>query len=399
VIDELQRQIRTTNVFSRNAIAFANGKRFIVNQGGTSSSKTYSILQLLDYIVRTNDNISISVVSESMPHLKKGAMRDYFKIIQAAGLYNERDHNKTDCIYTVGTSFIEFFSADSHDKVRGMRRNILYINEANNIPFETYDQLAIRTFDAIFIDFNPVAEFWAHTELLNDPVASAKCEFIKSTYKDNRHLHPSIVEEIEARASNPKYENWFKVYGLGEVGSLEGAVFNNWSIVDALPEGGKRAIGIDFGFTNDPTALADVYISDGDLYLDEVCYQTGMLNGDIMSAIKSAGINYREKFVADSADPKSIADLKLRGLNIFPAIKGADSVITGINAMKEYNNIFVTRRSVNAIKEFRNYVWAKDKTGKSLNEPVDVWNHFIDASRYAEGHIGSRKKFGGARVL
>lgn len=396
----MTKALQTTNVFSRNAIAFASGKRLIINQGGTSSSKTYSILQLLDYILRTNDNIIISVVSESMPHLKRGAMRDYFNIIRAAGLYKEADHNKTDHVYTVGTSSIEFFSADSDDRVRGPRRHILYVNECNNISWETFDQLQIRTYDTIFIDFNPVAEFWAHTELLNNPLVSPLCEFIKSTYKDNHLLHKNIVDEIERRAHNPKYTNWYKVYGLGEVGSLVGAVFDNWSIIKTpLPETRKWKGGIDFGFSNDPTAIVDVRILNNDLYLDEVEYRTGLLAGDIYRSIRSAGLE-RLHFVADSAEARTIAELEARGLRVDKSDKGPDSIVSGINKMKEYGHIYLTERSVNGIKEFRNYVWATDRSGKTLNKPVDVWNHFIDASRYAATEMdGAKKKFRGSRIL
>jgi phage terminase large subunit len=374
--------LRVTSVFSKNVFAFIDNARYIVNQGGTSSSKTYSILQLLLLIATRKDGILISVVSESMPHLRRGAMRDFINIIKENGIYSEDIHNKSTNEFLIGKSKIEFFSADQSSKLRGSRRDVLYVNECNNITLQSFNELAIRTRLCAFLDFNPVSEFWVHTDILPD--TSKNIAFIKSTYRDNEHLQPAIVQDIESRKERDP--NWWKVYGLGEVGSLEGVVFNNWRICDAVPESPKRVIGIDFGFSNDPTVIVSVSISDGKLYWDELLYRTGMTNSEIAGFIKQSDECKGAIVVCDSAEPKSIHELNLAGIRAIGADKGADSVRTGIDKIQQHD-LLVTRRSVNGIKELRNYRWAVAKDGKPLNTPIDFWNHFIDASRYASSYL------------
>lgn len=391
--------MNTTSVFSRNAVAFADGCRFIINQGGTSSSKTYSILQLLYFIALTNDNLLISIVAESMPHLKRGAMRDFFKILQSEGAYERELHNKTDNTIQIGKSTIEFFSADNEAKVRGARRDILFVNECNNVAGETVDQLLIRTKITSFFDFNPVASFYIHEDFLQDEARMKNGAFIKSTFLDNEFLDSRIRDEIESRRNNPRFANWFRVYGEGEVGTLEGLVFADFKIVDELPEAKERAIGIDFGFTNDPTAIVDVREYNGALWIDEVAYQTGLTNADIYRIVNTLELSPRVTVVADSSEPKSIKELQDRGVNIVGAIKGAGSINAGIDLMKQFTTINVTRRSVNLIKELRNYSFETDKTGKRLNVPVDVFNHAIDATRYAATfrRLSQARKLAGAK--
>jgi len=381
--------MNVTSVFGKNISAFNTGKRYIINQGGTSSSKTYSILQLLILIALKKDNLLISIVSESLPHLKRGAMRDFQNILLSMNLYNESMHNKSNNEFIIGNSKVEFFSADASSKLRGARRDILYINEANNIDKNSFDELSIRTKQVTFIDYNPVSEFWVHNYLLNN--SSLDIEFIKSTYRDNDFLDDNIVKDIERRKESD-YE-WYRVYGLGELGNLEGVIFNNYNIVKELPDSPKRILGCDFGFTNDATAIVDIRYSDGEIYIDELLYQTDLTNNMIAKFITSDADLKSATMICDSAEPKSIAELQMFGVRCLPADKGADSIRNGIDLMKQYK-INITERSTNLIKEIRNYRWKTDKTGKSLNVPIDIWNHCIDASRYGCSFLlGSQTKF------
>jgi phage terminase large subunit len=377
--------VKVTSVFSKNILAFQDNARYIVNQGGTSSSKTYSILQLLILIAARRKGLHISVVSESLPHLKRGALRDFTNILNAEGLYSDTMHNKSNNTFTIGQSTIEFFSADVSSKLRGARRDILFINECNNITYSSFQELAIRTKLCTFLDYNPVSEFWVHTELLND--TTRKIEFIKSTYRDNELLDKNILSDIESRKERDP--NWWKVYGEGEIGNLQGVIFSNYKIVSSVPESPKQIIGIDFGFSNDPTSVVLITYSDGELYIDELCYRTQMTNADIAKLILSDDNLKKCVCVCDSAEPKSIHELQLAGVRAIPAEKGADSVRSGIDTLLQYR-MNITQRSVNAIKEFRNYRWKVDKDGKSMNVPVDFWNHCIDAVRYASVYLLSK---------
>lgn len=358
-------------------------KRVRIVQGGTSSSKTFSIIPLLITHAIQNPYTEISVVSESIPHLKRGAVKDFVNIMIMTGNYRDNQFNKSDLKYKFSNgSFIEFFSADQPDKLRGARRHVLFINECNNIDFESYNQLAIRTRDFIYLDYNPTAEFWVHTELIKDPDS----DFVVLTYKDNEALDPAIVKEIEKAKERAKtsayWENWWKVYGLGQVGSLEGVIFSNWKQINEVTFGSKLiGYGMDFGFTNDPTTLVSVHRSDNTIIVDELIYQSGMLNSDIIRRLKDLELGKFDKIYADSAEPKSIEEIYRSGFNIKPVTKGADSITFGIDILQNFE-ILVTKRSVNLIKELRSYTWDKDKTGKSINKPIDSFNHAIDAMRY-----------------
>jgi phage terminase large subunit len=358
-------------------------KRIRIVQGGTSSSKTFSILPLLITHAMQTPYTEISVVSESIPHLKRGAVKDFVNIMVMTGNYRDAQFNKSDLKYKfLNGSFIEFFSADQPDKLRGARRHVLFVNECNNIDFESYNQLSIRTRDFIYLDYNPTQEFWVHTELIKDPDS----DFVVLTYKDNEALDAAIVKEIEKakeKAKTSKYwDNWWRVYGLGQVGSLDGVIFSNWSSIDQVPANAKLiGYGMDFGFTNDPTTLVGVYQYDDNLIVDEKIYRQGMLNSDIIREMSRLGINKSDKIYADSAEPKSIEEIYRSGFNIKPVLKGSDSIKFGIQILQEHN-LFVTKESTNLIKELRSYTWDKDKTGKSLNTPIDDYNHAIDAMRY-----------------
>lgn len=361
-------------------------KRIRAVQGGTSASKTISILlRLINDAQADEEKTLTSIVSESLPHLKRGAMRDFLNIMKEHNYYEDSRWNRTNYTYSFETgSEIEFFSADQPDKLRGARRDRLYINECNNVPYEAYDQLEVRTKECIYLDWNPTAEFWFYTEILGkrDDV-----DHITLTYLDNEALDQQIIEAIEQRKAN---KMWWQVYGLGQLGEVEGRIFTGWNIIDELPhEARLERYGLDFGYTNDPTAIVGVYKYNEGLILDEKLYQKGLLNKQIADNI----LNFEDKalIIADSSEPKSIDEIRLFGINIIGATKGRGSVNHGIDLMQE-QRISVTKQSVNLIKEYRNYMWATDKLGKSLNTPEDVNNHALDSARYAIQSIFRTRK-------
>lgn len=355
-------------------------KRIRIVQGGTSSSKTFSIIPLLISYAIENPMSEISIVSESIPHLKRGAIKDFQKIMILCDLYKDSQFNKSDLKYRFKNgSYIEFFSVDQPDKLRGARRDILFVNECNNIDFESYQQLSVRTKKFIYLDYNPTNEFWVHTELMNDK----DTDFVVLTYKDNEALDKAIVKEIEKAKEKAKtssyWDNWWKVYGLGQLGSLEGVIFNNWQIIDNIPtEATLLGFGLDFGFSNDPSSLIAVFQYNDKIICDERIYATGLLNSDI---IRLMNHDKRLPIWADSAEPKSIEEIRRAGFNIKSVEKGKDSIVYGISVLQD-KDILVTKSSVNLIKELRSYSWDTDKAGKKLNKPIDDFNHAIDALRY-----------------
>lgn len=345
--------------------------------GGTSASKTISIIQILIDLAQRDERPTItSITSESMPHLKRGAIRDFLSIMQEHNYFVDSRWNKSDFTYTFETgSKIEFFSLDMPHKVRGPRRQRLFINEANNVPLETFEQLEVRTEQEIWCDWNPVAEFWFYTDILpkRDDV-----DFVILTYKDNEGLPESIVKTIEARKGN---KNWWKVYGEGQLGESEGRIYKDWIVdLDEIPhEARLERYGLDFGYSNDPSSIVAVYKFNSGFILDEITFQKGLSNKQIADMFANLP---RALVMADSAEPKSIAELTSYGINVLPAQKGPGSVLQGIQFVQD-QRISVTKRSVNLIKEYRNYLWLTDKDGKIINEPDHTWSHSMDAVRYA----------------
>lgn len=362
-------------------------KRIRAICGGTSASKTVSIIIYLIARAQSDTTPTItSIVSESFPHLKRGAIRDFIMIMEEQGYFKPERWNKTDYTYEFETgSKIEFFSVDQPGKVRGPRRDRLFINEANNIPFEAFDQLEIRTKEFIILDWNPVSEFWFYDLVVN----RADVEFITLTYKDNEGLSKEIVGSIEAHRER---KGWWQVYGLGQLGEAEGKIYKDWQIVDEIPHRARfERFGLDFGYTNDPSALVAVYYYDGGYILDEIAYQKGLSNKAIADIIKNTQ-QPQGLVIADSAEPKSIDDIKSYGINILATEKGKDSVNNQIQIVQS-QRISITKRSINVIKEYRNYLWETDKDGKILNEPEHTWSHSMDAGRYAMASIIKQPSF------
>lgn len=354
--------------------------RYIDNAGGTRSGKTFATLQLLVLLCKGSQVPSFiaSVVSETMPHLKRGAIRDFKEIM--ADEWNEASWSKVDSIYTFSSgAILEFFSADNPGKVHGPGRDVLFINEANHIDWDTVRQLLVRTRDLAIFDYNPTHTFWVHENIQPRP----NCASIHSTYLDNlENLTAEQVAEIE---SNRRDEAWWRVYGEGKIGELEGLIFPDLELVDALPDGEslREVYGMDYGFTNDPTVLLHLKIDQGRriIYADEICYRKGMLNRDIADAMAAAGVPLRSvPIFADSAEPKTNAELAGYGYNIRPSYK-ATRKAEQLQMMRGYR-LCVTKRSLETIKEARGYCWAKDRDGRTLNEPQAFNDHAMDALRY-----------------
>ena len=369
--------------------------RVKVIQGGTSASKTFSILAILiDRAIKT-PNLEISVVAESIPHLRRGANKDFLKIMKETGRYIPTHYNKTLLRYEFSNgSYMEFFSVDDETKLRGARRNILYLNEANNINYDAYMQLEIRTDGEIYLDFNPTSNFWAHTEVLTKD----NSQHLILTYKDNEALSEEIINSLELNrqraATSTYWENWCRVYLDGQVGQIEGTIFNDYLVIDRIPDDARiLCYGLDFGFSEDPVALVAIYKYDTNLIIDEVIYRKGVLNSELSNLMKQNQVT--GEIFADSAEPKSIAELKRYGHQVKPVEKGRDSVKFGIQLIQEYK-LLVTKQSTNILEELSKYMWKRNRDGGYDPEPIDMYNHAMDAMRYGiMMKLGKRKESSG----
>jgi len=353
-------------------------ERVIVNQGGTSSGKTYSILQLLFTKAIDTPNLVITVVGQDIPNLKAGALRDAAEIVRTCNTFRGQveQFNISDRRYIFRNgSVIEFNSYDNAQDAKSGKRDYLFINEANGITYPIYFELELRTRIQTFLDYNPNEEFWVHEKLIGEENA----KLIISNFRDNPFLPLQVIDKIAQLESKDK--DLWQVYGLGLTGKIEGLIYRNYMIVeDVPPDAMFLGAGMDFGFTNDPTAFVSVYRMDGELYVDERIYQSGLTNPDIADKLHNE--SFIGTIIADSAEPKSIKELQALGLSVQPALKGPDSIRNGINILKRYK-INITKRSFGIRKEIKGYKWKVDKaTGKSLNEPVEYGNHSLDALRY-----------------
>lgn len=343
---------------------------------------------LVDLAQRDKVATLTSIVSESLPHLKRGAMLDFLNLMQQHNYYDDNRWNKSDYTYTFETgSKIEFFSIDQPRKVRGPRRDRLFINEANNTPRESFEQLEIRTKEFVIIDYNPTNEFWAQEIMLE----RTDFDFLILTYLDNEALDPAIRTSLEMRKTRTE---WWKVYGLGQLGQVEGRIYTDWKLdLDEVPHEAKLLrYGLDFGYTNDPTAVIAVYSYNGGIILDEILYAKGMLNGPIKDTLLA---NTKALVVADCSEPKSIDEIKAYNVPIIGSVKGKDSVRNGIAYVQE-QRISVTKRSINVIREYRNYLWATDINGAFIQpgEPEHEFSHSMDAVRYGVAYDTNFKKKG-----
>ena len=366
--------------------------RIKVIQGGSSAGKTIAILILLiDRCIKT-PNLEVSVVSESIPHLRRGCVKDFLKIMKDTGRFIPQNYNKTLLRYEfTNGSYIEFFSADSEEKLRGGRRQILYINECNSIHYESYLQLAIRTSGDIYLDYNPSSKFWVHTEVIGQP----ETDFIVLNYKDNEGLPIEVVSMLESNRLKAKtstyWENWCRVYLDGEIGQIEGTIFTDFEVIDKIPEEASLiGYGIDFGFSQDPCAVVALYKYNEDIVVDEIVYQTGLLNSELSNILKSNDVT--GEIYCESAEPKSIQELRRLGHNARPVEKGKDSVNYGIQILQQ-KHMLVTRRSKNLLDEFSKYMFKKNRDGGYDTTPIDAHNHACDALRYiAMMKLGARKE-------
>lgn len=352
-------------------------QRFIVEQGGTRSGKTYNILIWIIFNYCTaNRNKIVTITRKSFPALRGSVMRDFFEILDTHGLYDQNLHNRSNSEYTLFGNKIEFVSLDQPQKIRGRKRHLCFINEGNELTYEDFFQLNIRTIERMVIDYNPSDEFhW----LYDDVVPRDDCDFHITTYLDNPFLDVSLVAEIERLKEVD--EVYWKVYGLGERAQNKSVIFR-FDVVKQVPENAKLiAYGLDFGYSNDPTALAEIYKHDDTLYFNELIYETGMTNNMIAQRMREYEIDRHVPVYADCAEPKAIDEIHKWGFNIKPTKKGGDSINMGIDVMRRFRLVW-TEKSHNGHKEMRNYKWMEDKNGKMLNRPVDAYNHLIDAVRY-----------------
>ena len=362
-------------------------KKILVEQGGTRSGKTYNILLWLIFnYCDANTGKTITICRKTFPAVRGTVMRDFFEILKEYGLYFEELHSKSTNEYFINGNRIEFISLDQPQKIRGRKRDLLFINECNELNYEDFQQLIFRTIDNIILDFNPSDEFhWIYDKVLTrDDV-----EFYQTSYKDNPFLPQSLIDEIERLRDTD--ENYWRVYGLGERGQSRSLVYNFKTIKDIPATAKLLGRGLDFGFSNDATAVVETYVEGNNMYVRELLYRTGMTNQDIGREFQRLGLDRRDEIWADSAEPKSIEEIYRMGWNIKKTFKGAINI--GIDMVRRHN-LYVTEDSVNTIKELRNYKYVEDKNGNLTNKPIDLFNHSLDALRYSIVNKLSRPNYG-----
>lgn len=374
--------MNVTYTFEKLLAAFVDPRiRGVASKGGTRSGKTWATLQMLHLLCANAEKpLIVSCVAATLPMVKRGMQRDFKQMLAAEGVWDENAFNKSEGCYTYPNGcMIEFFGVDNASKVHGPARDILFVNEAQGIPREIFRQLDIRTRKKVIIDFNPVRKFWGETEFVGDRYVT-----IHSTYKDNPYL---TKEQVGAIEKNKHDANWWRVYGEGETGGVEGNVYPSYEVIDELPETFTgRCLGLDFGFVNDPTAIVDIRFEGWDLYIDLLCYETGLLNSAIADYLTSQGLN-RVVTVCDSAEQKSIVELQQRRIKAIPCVKGRGSISAGIAQVSQFK-LHVTKRSVKMLDELDNYKFIKDEaTDTYTNEPIDAWNHSLDALRYGVDYL------------
>jgi len=365
-----------------------NHKKILVEQGGTRSGKTYNILLwiIFEYCTKQNNKV-ITICRKAFPSLRATVLRDFMSILQTHNIYSEKFHNKSNSEYYLFGNLLEFISLDQPQKIRGRKRDVLFINEANELYFEDWQQLVFRTQDQIILDFNPSDEYhWIYDKVL----PREDCAFFKTTYLDNPFVEDSIRTEIERLKDTD--EQYWQIYGLGERAASRSTIFKYSEVTNIPPDANLIAYGMDFGYTNDPTTLVSVFIMEHNMYIKEHLYKTQMTTTDIHKFLLDEKLD-RNPIYADSAEPRLIAELRRMGHNIHPSLKGRDSVNAGIDLLKRYK-IHILSTSSNAIMEFRNYKWKEDKTGVLINTPEDKNDHIIDPIRYATYSILSRPNFG-----
>jgi phage terminase large subunit len=362
--------------------------KIVVEQGGTRSGKTYNILlYIIFHYCQVNSGKTITICRKTFPAVRSSVMRDFIDILKRHNKYNEENHNKSNSEYNLDGNLVEFISVDQPQKIRGRKREFLFINEANELNFEDWQQLVFRTTEKIVIDYNPSDEYhWIYDKVLT----REDVEFYKTTYLNNKFLDKSIIDEIERLKETD--EQYWQIYGLGEKGISKATIFN-YTEVSKVPEDAEFiSYGADAGYTNDPSTLVSVYRKDHNLYIKEHLYRTMMTTRDLSEHFKLVGVG-RNPIYFDAAEPRLIDELRRMGHNVQPSLKGRDSINAGIDLLKRFK-IHLTNDSDNLIMEFRNYKWQEDRSGKLTNTPVDKNNHLIDASRYATYSILSRPNFG-----
>jgi phage terminase large subunit len=362
--------------------------KIVVEQGGTRSGKTYNILLfIIFHYCQTNKGKTITICRKTFPAVRSSVMRDFIDILKTHKKYDEVNHNKSNSEYTLDGNLVEFISVDQPQKIRGRKREFLFINEANELDYEDWQQLVFRTTEKIVVDYNPSDEYhWLYDKVL----PREDVEFYKTTYLDNKFLDNSIVKEIERLKDTD--EQYWQIYGLGEKGISKATIFN-YAEVPHIPHDAELiSYGADAGYTNDPSTLVSVYKKDYNLYIKEHLYRTMMTTRDLSDHFKQE-VERRSPIYFDAAEPRLIDELRRMGHNIQPSLKGRDSINAGIDLLKRFK-IHITSDSNNAIQEFRNYKWLEDRSGKLTNKPIDKNNHIVDAVRYATYSIMSRPNFG-----